>query len=102
MLIVNAEVRVAEGALEQMKEAVAAMEVESRKESGCHTYAFSADLNDPTMVRITERWESRADLEAHFTMPHMAVFAAALGQIQPLSIDAHAYELGEEIPLPGS
>ena len=100
MLVIVVEVRVEEGALDALKEAIAAMETESRKEPGCHTYAFSIDVSDPTMVRITERWESEADLEAHFTLPHMAAFRAALGQLDIQSMDAHAYEVAREVPLP--
>ena len=100
MIIVNVEVKVEEGAIESIKDAVTAMETESRKEAGCHTYAFSVDISDPTTVRITERWESLPDLEEHFTLPHMAAFRAALGQINILSMDAHAYEVAGEIPLP--
>jgi len=68
MLVVIAEVRVGPGAVEAVKDAVATMETESRKEPGCHTYAFSVDISDPGMIRITECWESQADLEAHFGM----------------------------------
>ncbi|MEP5837492.1 MAG: putative quinol monooxygenase [Marinobacter sp.] len=100
MLIVIVEVRVPEGAIESVKDAIATMEAESRKEPGCHTYAFSVDVNDATMVRITELWESRADLEGHFTMPHMAGFSAALGQLDIQSMDVKAYELGDAVPMP--
>jgi quinol monooxygenase YgiN len=100
MVIVNVKVKVEAGAIESIKDAVAAMETESRKEPGCHTYAFSVDVNDPTTVRITEHWESRADLQNHFTLPHMASFGAALGQINILSMEGKAFEAGEEVPLP--
>ena len=79
---------------------IATMETESRKEPGCITYAFSVDINDPTMVRITERWESAEALKAHFSAPHMPAFSAALGQIDIKSMDAKAYEIAEEVPLP--
>ena len=37
----------------------------SRAETGCIDYTFSADAADPGGVRLLERWETRADLEAH-------------------------------------
>ena len=101
MLVVIAEVRLAEGAIAAAQEAIATMETESRQEPGCHTYAFSVDVSDPTMLRITERWETMADLEAHFSMPHMAAFQAALGQVEILGMEVKAYELAAEVPLPG-
>jgi len=100
MVIVIVEVRVKEGAVDPVRDAIATMETESRKEPGCHTYAFSTDINDPTMVRITELWQDRAALEAHFGMPHMAEFSAALGQLDVQSMDVRAHELGPEVPMP--
>ena len=82
MLIVSGEVVVEEGAIDQVRDALRTMEGETRKEPGCLTYAFSVDVNDPTMVRIFETWESLDALREHFTMPHMASFNAAIGKIQ--------------------
>ena len=100
MIVVLGEVRVDAGAIEQVSEAIAKMETESRKEPGCHTYAFSVDLSDPTMVRISEVWEDLAALQTHFTMPHMAEFGAALGQVDIKSMEVQAYELGASVPMP--
>ena len=100
MIVVIAEVRVGEGAVEAVRDAIATMETESRKESGCRTYAFSQDISDPTMVRITELWESEEDLKAHFGMPHMAAFGAALGSMDIRSMDVKAFELGAPVAMP--
>ena len=100
MLIVAAEVVVEEGALNGVQGALGAMEEETRKEAGCLTYAFSVDVNDPTMVRIFERWESMDALAAHFKTPHMAAFGAALSAVQPKSMDVKVYEVEKEVPLP--
>jgi quinol monooxygenase YgiN len=37
----------------------------TRQETGCLEYAFSADAEQPGLVRLIEQWESMADLEAH-------------------------------------
>jgi quinol monooxygenase YgiN len=37
----------------------------TRAEAGCLDYAFAADSVDAGLVRLVERWESMADLEAH-------------------------------------
>jgi len=100
MIIVNAEAVVEEGAIEKVRAALAKMEKASLAEPGCHVYAFSTDISDPTMVRITERWESMEALEAHFKMPHMAEFMAAMGDLQPSSVDIKCYEIAREVPLP--
>ena len=37
----------------------------TRAEVGCVEYAFSADADDLSWVRLVERWETMSDLEAH-------------------------------------
>jgi quinol monooxygenase YgiN len=102
MIIVMGEVQVAEGAIESVKGAIATMEQESLKEPGCQVYAFSTSVSDPCLVHITERWQSMEDLAAHFTLPHMTDFQAALSQIEILGMDVKAFDVSGEVPLPGS
>jgi quinol monooxygenase YgiN len=100
MLIVAGEIVVEEGAVDAVREALRTMETETRKEAGCLTYAFSTDVNDPTMVRIFERWESDGALAAHMKTPHMAAFGASVAKIQPKSVNVAAYAVDREVPLP--
>ena len=100
MLIVAAEVGVEEGAVETVRDALLAMETETRKEPGCLTYAFSVDINDPRTLRIIERWESMEALEAHFKTPHMAAFRSAIAKIKPTSMNLKVYEVAREVALP--
>ena len=100
MIIVTVEVGVEEGTVEKVKDALAVMETASREEPGCITYAFSLDLNDPGMIRVTEKWKSMEDLQAHFKMPHMAAFQEAVGALAPKSMDIKAYEVSGEVALP--
>ncbi len=100
MLIVAGEIVVAEGAVEQVRDALNSMETETRKEAGCRAYAFSVDVNDPKMVRIFERWENMEALEAHMQTPHMAEFGLAVGKIAPQSVDVKVYEVSREVDLP--
>jgi quinol monooxygenase YgiN len=102
MIIVMGEIRIAEGALEPVKGAIATMETESLKESGCEAYSFSIRVSDPTVVHISERWQSMDDLAAHFAEPHMAEFQAALSQVEILGMDVKAFDVSGEVPLPGS
>ena len=69
------------------------MEAATRAEPGCQTYAFSLDICEPTTMRITERWESMADIEKHMKTSHMAEFVKAVGAIQPKSMDIKVYEI---------
>jgi quinol monooxygenase YgiN len=101
MLMVLAEAVVEEGAVDKLAAAMRTVEEETLKEPGCLGYAFSVDVSDPHKVRITERWESMQALEAHFGMPHMAAFGAAMSQAPPKSMQVKVYEIAGEVPLPG-
>ena len=101
MLVVNATITATAETIEAMKDAIAAMEAASRAESGCHDYTFSVELNDPGVMRITECWEDLDALAAHFAMPHMADFRAAMAANPPESVEANFYEATPTAP-PGS
>ncbi len=98
MIVVNAEIETTEDNIEAMKAAIAKMEAASREEAGCYDYTFSVELNNPAKMRITERWESMEALAAHFGMPHMADFQAAMAANPPKSVEAKFYEATEVAP----
>jgi len=100
LIFVTGEIVIEEGALEAVGDALDTMEQETRKEPGCLTYAFSVDVNDPSMLRVFERWESMDALKAHFGMPHMAVFGAAIAKITPKSATVTAWDVTGEVALP--
>ena len=41
----------------------------SRAEDGGNDYTFSAEINDPGVIRITEKWRDLDALAAHFRSP---------------------------------
>ena len=98
MIVVNAIIKTTSANIAAMKDAIATMEAASRAESGCHDYTFSVELNDPDILRITEKWEDMAALGAHFGMPHMADFQAAMAAHPPESVEAKFYEVTEVAP----
>jgi quinol monooxygenase YgiN len=100
MIIVLVEAGVAAGAAERVRDALRAMEEASRKEAGCHGYAFSVDVSDPGTVRVTERWRSMDDLRLHFATPHMAEFQKAVAALAPHKLDIKAYEVAREVEVP--
>jgi len=46
----------------------------TRAEDGCIEYNYAEDVLDPGLIRVSEVWESRAQLDAHLKTPHMAVW----------------------------
>ncbi len=78
MIVVNGVIQSSIEDIQALTQVVATMEEASRAESGCVDYTFSVELSDPTVIRITEQWESLEALQAHFAMPHMADFQQAM------------------------
>jgi quinol monooxygenase YgiN len=67
----------------------------SAPEKGCVAYHFTADLDDPNRLVLTEIWQSEDDLKAHFgqeafkrfmtEMPKLASIAGHLSYQGPLT-----------------
>jgi quinol monooxygenase YgiN len=86
----------------QHQSAVAAaceMMRETRREAGCISYNFSADLEEPGRFRIFEEWESDEALRAHFAAPHMARFQKAVGGLGVREMKVQRYEVAKVGPL---
>jgi quinol monooxygenase YgiN len=72
---------------------------ETRKEQGCISYTFSADLDEPGRFRIFEEWEDDEALRAHFTSPHLARFQQAVGGLGVREMAVQRYEVSKVGPL---
>jgi len=99
MIVVQVEVVIEPGSADQVRDAVRKMEHATRQEPGCLKYAFSVDVSDPGMVRVTERWESIDAIKAHMATPHMAEFNKAVMALRPKGLDIKAYEVAREVQL---
>ncbi len=75
------------------------MMLETRKETGCVSYTFSADLEQPGRFRIFEEWESDEALRAHFASPHMAHFQKAVAGLGVTEMAVQRYEVAKVGPL---
>ena len=40
-------------------------------EAGCRAYSYAEDVAEPGLFRVTELWDDREALAAHFETPHM-------------------------------
>jgi quinol monooxygenase YgiN len=68
----------------------------SRREAGCIDYAYAADLMEPGLVRVSERWESRAALAAHLTTPHILAWRSQWAVAGVSARDLRLYEAQPE------
>ena len=98
MITVNAILETNSSNIEKIKSSIEEMEQETLNEKGCQDYVFSVELNNPNVLRITERWDSMKDLEDHFQTPHMLKFQAALEENPVDKTTAFFYESKEVVP----
>ena len=96
MIVIEGTVRMPADGLERGRAAIEAMILASRAEQGCDEYAFSIDVLDPTLLRITERWQSRQALAAHAASEHMAAWRAAGAEIGVSERSLRLYEAEPE------
>jgi quinol monooxygenase YgiN len=67
----------------------------SRDEPGCIEYVLAADPLVPDRVVLSERWATRADLDAHIealTERRRAAASAGAPRLQPVSRDVTFFE----------
>lgn len=99
MIVVNAVVTSTPEDIAALQEAIDIMEVASRAESGCDDYTFSVELNNNSVMRITEKWHNLEALMAHMQTPHMAEFQKTMGTHPPVSMELKFYEVKEIQPF---
>lgn len=94
MIVIEGSIRVAD--IERARPHMLAMIAASRAEAGCIDYAYAVDLADPTLVRISERWETRAALAAHAASAHIKAWRAAWSEIGVSERSLRLYEAAPE------
>jgi len=99
MIVVNAVITSKPQDIAALQSAIHTMEVASREETGCDDYTFSVELNDPNMLRITEKWHSVEALKGHMATSHMAKFQNVIGAHPPASMEVTFYEVTEIQPF---
>ena len=98
MLFVQGWILISAADVEKVKIAAVKMMTESQKETGCQDYNFSMDIAETNLFRITERWTSENDLNAHFATSHMAEFNAMISEITIEAMDVRLYS-GDEVRI---
>ncbi len=99
MILVIGTVRLPVENIARAREAMAAMVAGSRAEDGCIEYAYSEDLLEPGLIRVTEAWRDRDCLKAHFQTPHMATWRAVWPTLGIGERNLALYEVGDPEPI---
>ena len=55
----------------------------TRKEDGCHAYAFFADIESESRLYVVETWADEAALDRHMQTEHFKAFAGTLAEHVP-------------------
>jgi quinol monooxygenase YgiN len=96
MIIVQGWVRVHPDDLATLGTAAAELAAETRKESGNLAYAFAADVNDPGLLHIIERWENEEGVAAHMLSSALATFMPKLSALRDVELRIARYDAPEE------
>ena len=99
MLVIAGVVRIDPERRDEAVAAAVTMMRETRKEPGCRSYTFSADLEDPGCFHIFEEWETQEALDAHFSSPHMATFQGTVGKLGVREMTVRRYAIESVGPL---
>jgi quinol monooxygenase YgiN len=99
MIIVAGTVRIPEDKIDALLPTAQATLAATRKEAGCLVYSYAFDIEDRGLMRIFERWESRAHLEAHFKQPHMGPWRQKLAEVGASGRDIKVYEADGGTPV---
>jgi quinol monooxygenase YgiN len=99
MLVIAGRITLDPKNQEKAIEAAVEMMKETRKEPGCKSYVFSAELGEPGAFRLFEEWESEEALRAHFEAPHMKRFQAAMGAFGVTGMSVQKYQISSVGPI---
>ena len=94
MILVAGSFRLPPGRREEAHAAMERAIAASRAEAGCILYAYAEDLLEPGLFRVSELWDSREALAAHFASPHMAQWRLERSALGMSDRDIAAYTVG--------
>ncbi len=99
MIVITVTFSPREDVHEEVMAAWAELVKASQAESGCITYAVSADILDPTVMRLYEEWETHQALIDHQEMPHVQRCKDALAKLGENAVIYHSVARYEAVPL---
>jgi quinol monooxygenase YgiN len=94
MIAVLGSFRFPPEAVEQARPLMRAVIAATRAEAGCRAYSYAEDVAEPGLFRVTELWDSREALTAHFDTAHMCEWAEQRAALGFFDRDISAYDCG--------
>ncbi len=65
------------------------------QEDGCIEYAYSEDLAEPGLIRVSEKWRERPCLAAPFAAPHMKTWQEERAGLGLYDRNIRIWDVGE-------
>jgi len=97
MVVVIGTIRLAPGAVDRARPAMAQIVAASRAEDGCIAYSYAEDVLDAGLIRVAEMWRDQSVLERHFTMPHLTAWRATWPDLGISDRDLRSYRIDSEL-----
>ncbi len=79
MIIVLGQLAIKDAAFSEIERPLHDLLAATRRDDGCMFYTFARDVENPNLIRFSERWRDQAAIDAHNAQPHMAALQAAVG-----------------------
>ena len=99
MLVIAGRIEIDPAHRSEAMAAAREMMADTRKEPGCISYTFSADLDEEGVFHVFEEWESQEALDAHFQTAHMARFRGLIPGFGLKDMSLQRYEVSSAGPL---
>ena len=99
MLVIAGRIRIDPAKRGAALAAAREMMRDTRREPGCISYTFSADVDDEAVFYVFEEWEDAQALGGHFEAPHMARFQKAAAGLGIAEMKIQRYEVASVGPV---
>lgn len=96
MVVVIGHFRIPQEHAAKASVAMAKVIAASRAEPGCLAYSYAEDVLEKGLFRVSEAWQSREALAAHFASEHMRVWQQERAGFGMSGRRVVAYEVAEE------
>lgn len=99
MIVVRATFPIEPDERDRVLEHIKKLEQHTREEDGVIEYDAATDVEDPNLIRFTERYEDEAALGAHTQTDHFAEFEAMLPEVLAGEPEVMQYTVSEATEL---
>ena len=99
MLVIAGTIRIDPTRRDDAAAAAREMMRATHAEPGNLAYVFSADLDDPGLIHLFEKWQSQEALDHHFQTPHMAAFQKKVGSFGVKEMNVEKFGIASVGPV---